>query len=70
MRPPKTEFSKYALYEHNMSLTDISKTTGITYNSIMKYARGCVRPSPERIKIISDCLGVTPKEIMKYFPKN
>lgn len=70
MRPPKTEFSKYALYEHNMTLTDITKITGISYNSIMKYARGIVRPSPERINMISECLGVTPKEIMKYFPKH
>lgn len=60
----KTNFNNYLREEHNITLKELSKKTGIPYHTLQKYSQGVVTPSPNRIRAISDALLVQPSELV------
>lgn len=59
-----TKFTTYLRVEHNITLKTLSNMTGIPYNTLQKYSQRAIKPSPDKVQILSEALLVKPDEII------
>jgi transcriptional regulator with XRE-family HTH domain len=51
--------------EHALSQRDLSRITGIAFDTISRLETGKQRAQPRTIRRLADALGVEPRELMK-----
>ena len=51
--------------EHALSQRDLSRMTGIAFDTISRLETGKQRAQPRTIRRLADALGVEPRELMK-----
>ena len=59
---------KEILTEQNISMTELAKRTGITYNMIKKYCSGNADPTVSYAMLIAEQLEVSLDTLMSYTP--
>lgn len=59
----KTDAVKKLLFDNCMSISDLSKKSGVPIATTQRFVSGNVSPRTTTLKKICDCLGCKPEEI-------